>query len=254
MVSVAAGLAQRGFRPWIYSITPFLTLRPYEQLRNDVCLHGLPVRLAGNGGGYGYGIMGSTHHALEDIGAMRLLPDMGVYVPCYASDISLVVEEMNALPGPAYLRLNQALPGPAPEPFSPWRRLAAGNKGVIVSTGPVVRGLLESLSHYPAGAWEIVAVGKFPIGEIPEWLVERVQATGLLVTLEEHVAPGGLGETLASALWNRVTRSVRMHHLTAIRYPSGRYGSQRWHQEESGLAGPMLQAKLTDFLGENSAR
>ena len=66
MISVAAGLARTGLRPWAYSIAPFLYARPFEQVRNDVCLHRLPVRLVGNGGGYGYGVMGATHHALED--------------------------------------------------------------------------------------------------------------------------------------------------------------------------------------------
>ena len=59
MVSVAAGLAKTGLQPWVYSIAPFVYARPFEQIRNDVCLHDLPVRLVGNGGGYAYGVMGS---------------------------------------------------------------------------------------------------------------------------------------------------------------------------------------------------
>src|SRR5665213_3311855 len=53
MISVAAGLARAGLRPWTYSIAPFIFARPFEQIRNDVCLHDLPVRMVGNGGGYG---------------------------------------------------------------------------------------------------------------------------------------------------------------------------------------------------------
>ena len=81
MVSLAAGLAREGHLPWVYSIAPFVAFRPYEQIRTDVCLHRLPVKLVGNGGGYGYGIMGATHHALEDVGAMRVLPHMRIYLP-----------------------------------------------------------------------------------------------------------------------------------------------------------------------------
>ena len=66
MISVAAGLARSGLKPWVYSIAPFAYARPFEQIRNDVCLHDLPVTIVGNGGGYGYGVMGATHHALED--------------------------------------------------------------------------------------------------------------------------------------------------------------------------------------------
>ena len=66
MVSVAAGLARQGMETWVYSIAPFLYARPFEQIRNDIAFHGLPVKLIGNGGGYGYGVMGPTHHAIED--------------------------------------------------------------------------------------------------------------------------------------------------------------------------------------------
>src|SRR5688572_11812446 len=56
MISVAAGLAREGFEAWAYSIAPFCYARPFEQIRNDVAFHALPVRLVGNGGGYGYGV------------------------------------------------------------------------------------------------------------------------------------------------------------------------------------------------------
>ena len=64
MVSVGAGLAIEGMNVWIYSIAPFCYARPFEQIRNDICQHRLPVKLVGNGGGYGYGAQGASHHAL----------------------------------------------------------------------------------------------------------------------------------------------------------------------------------------------
>ena len=70
MVSVAAALASEGLEVWVYSIAPFCYARPFEQIRNDICLHRLPVRLLGNGGGFGYGVMGATHHAVEDCGVL----------------------------------------------------------------------------------------------------------------------------------------------------------------------------------------
>ena len=73
MVSVAAGMARVGLKPWVYSIAPFVYARAFEQIRNDVCYHKLPVFLVGNGGGYAYGVMGGTHHALEDYGALLTL-------------------------------------------------------------------------------------------------------------------------------------------------------------------------------------
>ncbi len=108
-VSLAAGLAREGHLPWVYSTAPFVVLRPYEQIRNDVCLHRLPVKLVGNGGGYGFGIMGATHHALEDVGAMRALPNMRIYVPLAAADVAQVVNIMAQDPLPNYLRLNTSV-------------------------------------------------------------------------------------------------------------------------------------------------
>src|SRR5688572_9879110 len=108
MATMAASLAYEGFTPFIYSISPFVTLRPYEQLRNDICLHNLPVKIVANGGGYGYGIMGSTHHNIEDIGTMRILPNMKVFVPFTKADVADALNEMMADDSPNYLRLNMA--------------------------------------------------------------------------------------------------------------------------------------------------
>jgi transketolase len=108
MATMAASLAYEGFIPFIYSISPFITLRPYEQLRNDICLHNLPVKIIANGGGYGYGIMGSTHHNIEDIGSMRILPNMKVFVPFTGDDVLAALQEMINDPAPNYLRLNLA--------------------------------------------------------------------------------------------------------------------------------------------------
>ena len=94
MVSVAAGLARSGLRPWVYSIAPFVYARPFEQIRNDVCLHKLPVVLVGNGGGYGYGVMGATHHALEDYGALLCLPHIRAYVPAFDADVRAMTSEL----------------------------------------------------------------------------------------------------------------------------------------------------------------
>ena len=75
MVTVAAALAAQDLEVWVYSIAPFVYARPFEQIRNDICFHHRPVTLIGNGGGYGYGVMGPTHHAIEDYGALLTLPE-----------------------------------------------------------------------------------------------------------------------------------------------------------------------------------
>lgn len=253
-ISVAAGLAHEGQMPWVYSMATFTTLRPYAQIRDNVCLQRLPVKLVGNGGGYGYGIMGATHHALEDVAAMRALPHMRIYLPLLASDIADVVDIMAADPLPNYLRLNQPAvllnqPGVLhDQPFAPWRKLKPGRSCVVVSMGPVVDGLYQASEILDE--FEIWSVGTFPIDDIPSELAASIEEKGKVITIEEHGGPGGLGEAFSYQLLTSkiVPRSLTCFH--AAGYPSGRYGSQRFHQEESDLRGPGLVARLREVLRE----
>src|SRR6516164_7634671 len=105
MICVAAGLAKTGLRPWAYSIAPFLYARAFEQIRNDLCLHALPVVLVGNGGGYGYGVMGATHHALEDYGVLLALQHMRALIPAFDDDLGPMIRSLARTTTPVYLRL-----------------------------------------------------------------------------------------------------------------------------------------------------
>jgi transketolase len=250
MVSLAAGLAREGHLPWVYSIAPFVAFRPYEQIRTDVCLHRLPVKLVGNGGGYGYGIMGATHHALEDVGAMRVLPNMRLYVPLTAADVGQVVELMAQDPLPNYLRLNTAarIPGEVPA-FAPWRRLKRGRTAVVVGLGPVLGNLYQMGDDDLLDELEIWSVGTLPLEALPADLIASIDEKRRIVTVEEHYLAGGLGEAVSHLLSSRGMHLRSFISLHAKGYPSGRYGSQRWHQEENGLAGQALRSQLQQVVG-----
>jgi transketolase len=220
-------------------------LRPYEQIRNDVCLHRLPVKLVGNGGGYGFGIMGATHHALEDLGAMRALPNMRSYVPLTAADVAQVVGMMVEDPLPNYLRLNAPARIPEEVPaFAPWRRLKPGRSCVVIGVGPVVGNLYETSDRALLDALEIWSVGTLPIDGLPAELAASVSEKRRVVTIEEHYAACGLGEALSQLFLMHAVYPRSFTSLHAAGYPNKRHGSQRWHQEASGLAGRALFAQL----------
>ena len=109
MVGVAAALAAQELEVWIYSIAPFLYARSFEHIRNDICFHQLPVKLIGSGGGYGYGVLGPTHHAIDDYGALLTMPGMSVLVPAFDEDVEAVVTRAASSPGPTYLRIATGL-------------------------------------------------------------------------------------------------------------------------------------------------
>jgi transketolase len=248
-VSLAAGLAREGHLPWVYSAAVFTVLRPYEQIRNDVCLHELPVKLVGNGGGYAYGIMGATHHALEDVGALRALPNMRLYLPLVAGDVARVVSRMAEDPLPNYLRLGLSakISGEVPA-FAAWRRLKRGRSCVVIGMGPVLQGLYELGAPELFDELEIWSVGTFPLEEIPAELVASIKEKRRVVTIEEHYRACGLGEALSHLLLTSRVVPESLVCLHAAGYPSGRYGSQRWHLEESGLTGKPLASRLQEIV------
>lgn len=241
MASAAAGLSLAGFKTWVYSIAPFVYARPFEQIRNDICFNGLAVKLVGNGGGYGYGAMGSSHHAIEDYGALLTLKGMTAFVPAFAQDVQAIVPKLAASPNPAYLRLGKC---EKPKDFdlpdyAPWRRLTEGTGPVILVIGPLAGVILGELLTIKTDKWpEVWVLSELPIGlnTIPEEFIERLYSTRQLIIIEEHVEQGGLGQMMAHWLLNKSISLKSFDHLCARGYPSGLYGSQEFHRNECGLS------------------
>jgi transketolase len=247
MVGVAAGLAHRGFKVFCYSIAPFITYRCLEQIRIDVCFHQLPVFIVGNGGGYGYGIMGATHHAIEDLACMSSLPNMTCYVPSFLEDVDSSVEEMLLKNKPAYLRLGLG----KNNPFNNANSLneissllsSAEPKLTVVSLGPIINNVISAIesSDYKNNI-DLFAVKKIPFDNFSEKLINSLQKTGNLLLVEEHVERGGLSEHIALKLLKETIQLKSCISLHALGYPNTLYGDQNYHLEQSGLdAGNILK-------------
>ncbi len=108
MISFSSGLALNNKKVFCYSISTFPTLRCLEQIRNDVCYHNADVTIINIGTGLEYGSLGITHHSTEDIGCMRTMPNMKVYVPSCAKETEMVLDEIYKIGGPSFVRLNKA--------------------------------------------------------------------------------------------------------------------------------------------------
>jgi len=251
MVGVAAGLAKRGMRPWLYSIAPFLYARPFEQIRNDICVQDLPVVLAANGGGYGYGVMGSTHHAIEDYGVLLTLPRMRAYVPAFESDLEAMIRILIATDRPAYLRLgvSEQPPWLTAAPYAPWRRILPGRGATVVFVGPLAGSAVDAIRHagLPADVW---LVSELPAARIPPEFIVSIRQSDYLMVIEEHVAHGSFGQALAHDLMSAGVQPHRFAHRTAQGYPSGLYGSQRFHRVESGLDPSSIVAELARAVAQ----
>lgn len=244
MIGVAAGLARESFRVLVYSIAPFCYARPFEQIRNDLCLGGLPVCLVGNGGGYAYGHMGPTHHALEDCAAMSAL-GVRVLVPAFDDDLPALLAHLDA---PTYLRLGyDARPSAQPVPaYAPWREVLPGHRGAVAALGPLAGVAWQALADLPVDRRPAVwAVCEFNDAAIPSRFLDQIAEHPLYV-LEEHVAQGGLGMNLALGLVARGLAPGRLVHRPALGYPTGRFGSQAFHRAQCGLDAPSIRAMVSD--------
>ena len=108
MTGMAVGMALSGKIVFTYSIANFPTLRCLEQVRNDVCYHQADVKVVSVGGGFAYGSMGATHFATEDLGVMRMLPNLLVVAPGDPVETRHATRAVIERPGPCYLRLGKA--------------------------------------------------------------------------------------------------------------------------------------------------
>lgn len=107
MIGVAAGLSLSGFLPVVYTITPFITARCYEQLKIDISYNNVPCVIAGVGGGFSYASLGATHHSMDDISLLRNLPGFQIFCPSDALEVKACLSLALQTKAPVYLRLGK---------------------------------------------------------------------------------------------------------------------------------------------------
>ncbi len=239
MIGMSAGMASQGFRVMCYSIAPFIVYRCLEQIRNDMCFHNMPVYLVGNGGGYGYGIMGSSHHAIEDIGVLSGLPNMQCYVPAFIEDMKSCIDSMIAGRRPSYFRMGQGKNMPDYLHLTSYGAASAENNKAeltIIVQGPVANNLVAALKvHEQRAKVDIFVISRMPVIDLPGEVLESVGRTKKVLTIEEHISIGGLGSAVSLLLNEHSIPVNKFISLRAEGYPNGLYGSQAYHQEVSGL-------------------
>ena len=204
MMGMAAGLALCGKTPYVYSIGNFPGMRCIEQIRNDVCYHNLNVNILAVGGGFPYGQLGMSHHATEDLAVMRALPNMRVYAPADAEDVVKVVEEVNTIQGPCYIRLGR---GREPVFETVGKRRADVNlirKGedvAIVTIGPILNEAVAAAEKLAEEGIDCTVISLVCLKPFPsERFFELLGEHSAIVTVEEHNVVGGLGSTVADEM------------------------------------------------------
>lgn len=252
-VSVGTGLALAGKRVFVYAIAPFIALRCLEQTRVGQGIMGIPLTLVGVGAGFGYEESGPTHHLVEDLAVMRAIPGLTVHSVSDAVMAEDVAQRCCREPAPRYVRLDrQALPDlrPAGSVFPDGLALLrAGRDGLIATTGVMAHTALAAAGRLGASGLSVgvLDVHTFPVDE-PAFLA-RVAGTSRLVSLEEHVLPGGLGGAIAEIIADHGL-AVRLRRLGV---PAGRaygyvYGGRELIHRSCGLDLDAVERAVREHL------
>jgi transketolase len=203
-ILVASGLALSGMKVFVVSIAPFITMRCYEQIRLFPADLRLNVTVVGVGAGFSYTEAGATHHAVEDIGLMRLLPNMRVYSPSDNRQVVSAVDDILRRGGPHYVRLDRrSLPNLYPEDQGFGASLAILSRETRVnflSTGYMTHVALEMAAVLKADGFPVGVIDAFGLPLDENEFAAVFSGSELIVSLEEHVAVGGLGAAAGSLL------------------------------------------------------
>ncbi len=227
MTGVAAGLASEGYHVFTYSIANFPTLRCLEQIRNDVCYHDLPVTVVAVGAGLSYGNLGYSHHAVGDIAVFRTLPNLTLLSPADPGETRACLRYLSDTPGPSYLRIGKAgepsLHAEMPLSRVPQRVFGEEDAPMaFVATGAILQQALIAAGLL-ANEGKRVAVYSMPwIAPLGHADLSLLWNHAKVVTVEEHVGAGGIGEMLAA----RSPKAVEFRSVHLSGDLSGLVGSQ----------------------------
>jgi transketolase len=206
MIGVAAGLSLCGKKVYCYSISPFLVMRPFEQIRIDVAYHNLDVKLVAVGGGLAYGLEGITHHGLEDIALMRTLPNMVVIIPADPMEAACFAKLSYTHPGPMYIRLchtNEPSIHPAEPELEMGKALIVeeGHDIALFATGRMVYTAIQASEILRKNGISASVVNVHTIKPLDIELIERYcEMHEAIFTVEEHGLEGGLGSAVAEVV------------------------------------------------------
>jgi transketolase len=256
VIGMAAGLALEGYIPYVNTIATFITRRCYEQVAIDLCLHELPVRLIGNGGGLVYAPLGPTHLAIDDIAIMRALPRMTVTAVCDAKEMVRLMNHTLDWPDPIYIRLakggdpvvSREENGFAIGKAIPMRKARSRRAIVLMATGVMTTNCLAAAELLARDGIDVSVVHFHTIKPLDqEAVLEFAREAELVATVEEGTRIGGFGSAVTDLLVEKMGSALPP--LMRIGLPDEfphKYGVQDDLFEIYGLMPNQIAAAVAD--------
>ncbi len=240
MIGIAAGLAKEGNCVFATTYATFLTMRSFEQIRNNLGVMRFNVKLVGSAAGVSMGTSGNCHHSIEDIALMRVIPNMQVIAPADALETIKVMEAVSRTKQPVYVRLTGSLN--CPSVYKEDYRFEIGkgivlNEGkdiAVIASGTLVGEALKACQLLKEQGFHPTVVNMHTIKPLDTELVEKLTKNhSVIYTLEEHSVIGGLGGAVAESLAELGT-AVKLVRL-GFKDSYAKLGSYEYLLEQNGL-------------------
>jgi transketolase len=251
MVGMAAGLARTGFRPFVYGLSAFIPLRVVEQIKLDIAHDDLPVVLIGDGAGFVYSHLGTSHQAIEDIACTRAIPNLSVYSPADRFEVGACMRLAYQVKAPVYLRMGKSDRGDvhAIAPQASIGDLLKAKQGhsraiAFIATGALVRTALDiAAASYPhAAVWSVPCIKPINVAQV----IDICKESNLVVVLEEHNVFGGLGSVIAEISTEFApTRLLRVGVQDRFSHHCGDY---EYLLKEHGLDCLAIEERIRSFI------
>lgn len=250
MVGMAAGLARVGYKPFVYGLAAFIPVRTVEQIKLDIAHDNLPVVLLGDGAGFVYSHLGTSHQSTEDIACTRAIPALEVLSPADRFEMTAAMHRAYHAHGPVYLRMGKSDRGDVHDGpigvLQPGRLLTIRQGDALrpglIATGSMVRTAIEVGEALDLSVWSVPSIKPLDVDDVRA----AALATTGLVTLEEHSVLGGLGAAIAELTAEH--HPVRVLRVGVPDRFSEHCGTHAYLLREHGLDVERVRARIETFL------
>ena len=253
LIGVASGMAKEGFKVFVTSFAPFLSMRASEQIRMNLGYMELGVNLVALGSGLSMGFLGNSHYGLEDISVMRTIPKLNIHCPSDCFELREMINDLsNNERGPAYIRLTgiPGMPHVHNEDYSyqygKLHQLRDGKDVLVIATGSMVSQSQISVEKLAEKGIEAALINLHTVKPLPGELMEIIKKFDRVVCVEEHTMVGGVFGAIAEQMvLNRISKEVLTINLPDAYGPTGTY---LYLLDYYGLTGEKITQKIESFM------
>lgn len=255
IIGIAAGMAMEGYKVYVNTISTFITRRCFEQIVVDLCLHNLPVKLIGNGGGLVYAPLGPTHQAIEDLSIMRTLPNMSIISPCDEVEMRNLIEQTKNHPSPIYVRIARG----GEKIVTNKKEKVLFGKGLlkiipkdylIISTGVMTQIAIDAAKRLKNE--KNINCGVIHFGTVKpldqKLLLKWIPKVKKVLTIEENFLDGGFGSSILEFVSDKLkSHSYKISRIGLKNKFIENYGTQDQLFQKQNLTSEYIIKKFNSF-------